>query len=227
MGRESECTCECNGSIHLVKALLEPPDLILRGGLRRRLPFSQLTGIHADEEILRFECECEAFALRLGGDLPRKWARALTTPPPTLAKKLGISESTVVRMVGPVDDDALRSAIAAAKAVADDGADLILARVNTTSELAGALRVTANQLAARVPIWFIYPKGRGHALNENDVRSTGLAAGIVDTKVAAVSSTLTALRFVRRRDDLRSLVLYHRRGPSAHRTSCSGPTGSA
>ncbi len=36
MDRESECTCECNGSIYQVKALLEPPDLILRGGLRRR-----------------------------------------------------------------------------------------------------------------------------------------------------------------------------------------------
>jgi hypothetical protein len=103
-------------------------------------------------------------------------------------------------MIGPVDDDAIQTAIAAAKAVASRQADLILARVNTTSELADALRVTAKQLAARVPVWFIYPKGKGHALSENDVRSAGLAAGIVDTKVAAVSPTLTALRFVRRRN---------------------------
>jgi len=202
MGRESECTCEFNGSTYPVKALIEPPELILRGGLRRRFPFSQLKGIRADETILRFEFEGEAFALTLGGDLPARWAQALTTPPPTLAKKLGISRDTVVRMIGPVDDDAIQTAIAAAKAVASRQADLILARVNTTSELADALRVTAKQLAARVPIWFIYPKGKGHALNENDVRSAGLAAGIVDTKVAAVSPALTALRFVRRRDDL-------------------------
>jgi hypothetical protein len=31
------------------------------------------------------------------------------------------------------------------------------------------------------------------------VRSTALATGIVDTKVAAVSSALTALRFVKRK----------------------------
>lgn len=202
MGRESECSCECNGSTYPVKALLEPPDLILRGGLRRRLPFSRLTSIRADGAILRFEFEGQAFALRLGGDLPVKWARALTTPPPTLAKKLGISEDTVVRMVGAVDDEALRSALATAKAVGDDAPDLILARVNTPRELAGVLRAAAKQLAARVPIWIIYPKGKGQTLNENDVRSTGLAAGVVDTKVAAVSPTLTALRFVRRRDDL-------------------------
>jgi hypothetical protein len=200
MGRESVCACQWNGSTHPVKALLEPPELILRGDLRRRLPISRLKGICADGAILRFEFEGEAFALMLGGDLPARWARALTTPPPALAKKLGISEGTVVRMIGPIDDDAIRTALAAAKAVTSRQAGLILARVNTVSELAHALQVAAKQLAARVPVWFIYPKGKGHAVCENDVRSAGLAAGIVDTKVAAVSPTLTALRFVRRRD---------------------------
>jgi hypothetical protein len=202
MGRESKCACQCNGSTYQVKALLEPPELILRGEIRRRLSFSRLTGIRADEGILRFTFEAEAYLLMLGGDLPARWAGVMTAPPPTLAKKLGISRDTVVTMVGGVDDDALRSALAVAKAVGGDGTDLILARVNTTRELADALRVSAKQLAARVPIWFIYPKGKGHALNENDVRSAGLAAGIVDTKIASVSPTLTALRFVRRRDDL-------------------------
>ena len=202
MGRKSECTCLCNHTTYAVKALLEPPEFILRGGLRRRLPISGLKGIRADGTILRFEFEGEAFALMLGGDLPARWARALTTPSPSLAKKLGISEDTVVRMIGPVDDDAIRTAITAAKSVTSRQAGLILARVNTSSEVARALRVAAKQLAARVPIWFIYPKGKGHALSENDVRLAGLAAGIVDTKVAAVSPTLTALRFVRRRDDL-------------------------
>jgi hypothetical protein len=200
MGRESECTCECNGTTFAVKALLEPPELILRGSLRRRLPISGLKGIRADGTILQFEFEGEAFALMLGGDLPARWAQTLTTPPPNLAKKLGISEDTVVRMIGPIDDDAIRTALAAAKSVSSRQPGLILARVNTPGELASALRTTAKQLAVRVPIWFIYPKGKGHALNENDVRSAGLDAGIVDTKVAAVSATLTALRFVRRRD---------------------------
>jgi hypothetical protein len=54
-------------------------------------------------------------------------------------------------------------------------------------------------LAEGVPIWFIYRKGPGHALNENLVRSRALDVGIVDTKVSAVSRDLTALRFVKRR----------------------------
>lgn len=194
--------CKWNGKQATVKALIEPPDLILRGEVRRRLPISKLEQIHTEDEQLCFTFQGDSCALLLGNALAAKWAATLTTLPPTLAKKLGISADTVVRMIGAVDDDYLRAALSEAKAVAEKNADLILARVNTPEELAKALRTTAKQLAARIPIWFIYPKGKGHALNENDVRSAGLAAGIVDTKVASISPTLTALRFVRRRDDL-------------------------
>jgi hypothetical protein len=48
-------------------------------------------------------------------------------------------------------------------------------------------------------LWIVYRKGKGHAINENDVRDTGLAAGIVDVKIAYVSELLTGLKFVRRR----------------------------
>jgi hypothetical protein len=202
MGQDAECECECNGARTKVKALIEPPDLILRGAIRRRLPFSRMEQIRVDGDKLRFSYQGETFSLTLGNVRAQKWAKSLTTPPPSLAKKLGIAENTVVRMVGPVDDEPLRAALSAAKTVASEDANLILARVNTPEELANALRVTADQLAARVPIWFIYPKGKGHALTESDVRSTALAAGIVDTKVAAVSPALTGLRFVRRRSDL-------------------------
>lgn len=200
MGREAECECEWNGGRCRVKALLEPPELILRGEIRRRLPFKDLKQIRAGGERLHFAAGEETFTLVLGSALAQKWLKALTTPPPSLAKKLGISGDSVVWMVGVVDDDALRAALSSARAVGEKDADLIVARVDTPEELAYALRTTAKQLAARAPIWFIYPKGRGHALNENEVRSTGLAAGIVDTKVCAVSATLTGLRFVRRRE---------------------------
>lgn len=200
MGLEAECECECNGTRSRVKALLEPPELILRGQVRRRLPLATLKQIRAEGDVLRFNSGNDTFSLAIGAALAEKWAHALTSPPPSLAKKLGIAPETVVRLIGEVDDEALRAALATAKAVADKGADLILARVNTPAEVASVLRAAAKELQARVPIWFIYPKGRGHALTENDVRATALAAGVVDTKICAVSSTLTALRFVRRTD---------------------------
>jgi hypothetical protein len=183
----------------VVKALLEPPELILRGGMRRRLPFAQIEQIVADGDTLRFVVQGESFGLDLGSQLALQWAEALRTPPPTLQKKLGISKDVVVRVLGIVDDEALHSAIAAAEAVAGDGAHLIVARVNSRDELTAALRTAEKSLALGVPIWFVYPKGRGHAISEKDVRSMALATGIVDTKVAAVSAGLTGMRFVKRR----------------------------
>jgi hypothetical protein len=182
-----------------VKVLIEPPELILRGGVRRRIPIAAMKQIRADGDRLRFMFNREPVVLNLGSDVTAKFAKALTTPPPSLAKKLGIAAESVVRMIGEVDDKALEKAISEAKEVTARGGDVILARVDTPGELTAALKKAANELSCGVPIWFIYPKGPEHALNEHIVRATGLSVGIVDTKVAAVSTALTALRFVKRK----------------------------
>ncbi len=200
MGREADCTCDWNGTTAHVKALIEPPELILRGGLKHRIPFAKMQRVRADGEWLRFDLRDDRVALQLGTGLVAKWVQYLTTPPPSLAKKLGITADTVVRMVGKVDDEALIEVLAVARSSAGSGpGDLILARINTPAELSRALKTTADQLDHGVPIWFIYPKGKGQPLTENDIRFTALATGIVDNKVASVSSRLTALRFVKRR----------------------------
>jgi hypothetical protein len=141
----------------------------------------------------------DSVALSLGVDLAAKWADALLKPPPTLAKKLGITAETTVWMIGPVDDVALKAALDKAKSISQRQGDLILARVDTPADVRSALMRAADQLEAGTPIWFIYRKGPGHPLNENLVRTTALAAGIVDTKVASVSEVFSALRFVKRR----------------------------
>ena len=199
MGRESICTCLWSGAKATVKALLDPPELILRGEMRHKVPFAKMKQIRADGEWLRFTFEGESVALQLGKDMAAKWAEALLKPPPTLAKKLGITSETLVRIIGPTDDAELKTALAEAKAVSERKGDLILARVNTPADLNAALKKAADQLEAGVPIWFIYRKGPGHPLSENQVRETALATGIVDTKIAAVSPEFSALRFVKRR----------------------------
>ncbi len=53
-------------------------------------------------------------------------------------------------------------------------------------------------------VWVSWPKrssGRQTDLDENVVRAIGLAAGVVDVKVAAVDDTWSALKFVRRLRD--------------------------
>ena len=199
MGREAICTCVWNGEKSNVKALLEPPDLILRGELKRKIPFSKMHGARAEGNFLHFTFDGESVALQLGNTMAAKWAEALLKPPPTLAKKLGITSETLVRIIGPTDDTALKNALAEAKAVSERKANLILARVDTPADLNAALKKAADQLETGIPIWFIYRKGPGHPLNECQVRETALATGVVDTKIAAVSAEFSALRFVKRR----------------------------
>jgi hypothetical protein len=188
-----------NGKKHQVKALLEPPELVLRGDLRHRIPFSKISSLKADGEFLALRFEGASIRLQLGGAMAARWADAILKPPPTLAKKLGISRETTMRTIGPIDDAALKAALAEAKAVSRTSGDLILARVDTLPDLRAALAKAAAQLASGIPIWFIYRKGPGHPLSENQVRDTALPTGIVDTKVASVSPEFSALRFVKRR----------------------------
>jgi len=199
MGREAVCACIWNGEKSKVKALLEPPELILRGEMRRRVPFAKMKGVKAKGDLLHFKFEGESVALQLGNAMAAKWADALLKPPPTLAKKLGITPEMTIRMIGPIDDAALKSALAEAKSVSQRKGELILARVDSPADLGTALQEAAVELKAGVPIWFIYRKGPGHPLNENQVRETALATGVVDTKIAAVSAEFSALRFVKRR----------------------------
>ena len=91
-------------------------------------------------------------------------------PPPSLAKKLGITPETTVRVIGTVDDAALAKALSEAKAVSARDGDVIVARVNSPANLATALARATKGLERGAPIWLIHRKGPGHALNETIVR---------------------------------------------------------
>jgi hypothetical protein len=201
LGREALCVCTWNGKKHQVKVLLEPPELIVRGEIARRIPFAKIEKIKAEDNDLLLSFEGDSVRLQLGSVVAAKWAEAMLKPPPTLAKKLGISADVTVQTIGPVDDPAFKAALKEAKSISQSKGDLILARVDTPADLAAALHKAARQLAAGIPIWFIYRKGPGHPLNENLVRTTALATGIVDTKIASVSAELSALRFIKRRNE--------------------------
>ena len=45
MGREAVCTCDWAGTVAEVKALLETSELILRGEIRRRVPFHEIKDV--------------------------------------------------------------------------------------------------------------------------------------------------------------------------------------
>ena len=199
MGRASTCECEWKGSMVRVKALLEPPELILRGEVRARVPFAELKRVTAAGDAVEFMFRGEKVRLVVGRALAPKWVKALTTSPPSLAKKLGIAPGTRVRVMGKIDDAQLELALAEGNVVVRGDAEVVVARVNSEVELRGAFAKAGDLVAGGAALWVVYRKGKGHAIGEADVRSTGLAAGVVDVKVASVSAELTGLKFVRRK----------------------------
>lgn len=195
MGREAICECDWAGTTANVKVLLESTELIVRGDIRKRIPIKALNSVEAWSGWLRFNVDGEKVQINLGAPLAEKWVTAIKTPPPSLARKLGITNKPIVRIISDIADESLKEAIAEAGQISATNPELIVACVDTPESLAAALRQAKPQLLKSIPIWIVYPKGRGHMLDEATIRAALRGNGMMDTKVASISSALTALRF--------------------------------
>ncbi|HEX4319852.1 MAG TPA: hypothetical protein VHZ52_03055 [Acidobacteriaceae bacterium] len=197
MGREATCECRWANESASCKVLLETTELIVRGPIRHRVAIASLTQVKVQGEELIFRAGGDEVVLSLGEKLAQSWARKIASPPPTLAAKLGISEESHLLLLGEFESEELKSAISVAGSCEGKNANLILVRVKTAADLNFALDRYAAQ-PSQPPIWVIYPKGAGTPLPEREIRSTLRHEGFIDTKVASVSASLTALRFIKR-----------------------------
>jgi hypothetical protein len=124
-----------------------------------------------------------------------------------LPKKLGIKDGFQVRFINvpPAVQLELKSALAGCD-IRDGSVPLDFAMVFTRSksELTKEFKRTAKMLAPAGILWISWPKkssGVATDLDENVVRGIGLAAGLVDVKVCAVTDVWSGLKFVRRLKD--------------------------
>jgi hypothetical protein len=197
MGREATCRCKWGAEEGDCKVLLEGHELILRSGIRRRVSLSAISSVGVRGSNLVFTVGQDRVELRLGVDAAQRWAKAIQTPPPSLAAKLGISRATRLSVVGNIESEELKEAVAEAAPASEKQVDLVLLCVNSQSELQQCF-------AARTytsPLWIVYPKGAKSEVKESGVRELLLSRGFIDTKVASVSARLTALRFVKRKSN--------------------------
>ena len=125
-----------------------------------------------------------------------------------LPKKLGIKDQFRVRFVDAPRDvrSELKESLANCKAVRDGKTLLDFAMLFTKSktELTKEFEQISKQLAPAGMFWVSWPKkssGVATDLDENIVREIGLAAGLVDVKVCAVTEIWSGLKFVRRLKD--------------------------
>lgn len=125
-----------------------------------------------------------------------------------LPKKLGIKDGLRVCLVSAPADvrKELKAALAPCHTVRDHSTPLDFAMLFTKSkaELAKECKQISRSLAPAGMLWVGWPKkssGVATDLNENVVREIGLAAGLVDVKVCAVTEVWSGLKFVRRLKD--------------------------
>ena len=125
-----------------------------------------------------------------------------------LPKKLGIKAGFRVTLVDAPSDvcSELSAPLATCEIVNDGKAQLDFAMVFKKSKpaLAKEFQRMTKRLAPSGMLWVSWPKkssGVATDLDENIIREIGLAAGLVDVKVCAVTDVWSGLKFVRRVKD--------------------------
>jgi hypothetical protein len=153
-----------------------------------------MAGVAARGNKLVFNVGPDKVELRLGPEAAQRWAKAIQTPPRSLASKLGISRTTRLSVLGDIQSEELKAAIAEASPASGKEIDLVLICVNSQSEV-------HQYLAGETytgPLWIVYPKGASSEVKESGLRDLLRSHGFIDMKVASVSAKLTALRFAKR-----------------------------
>ena len=200
MGRELQCRAKSGGKWIEGKALLETNEIIFRGDLRLKIPFTALESVVARDGELHLKWSGQSAVFDLGEQV-EKWAYVILHPKST-ADKLGIKPGLTISALHLPGDTTMQDARKMAAAFADDkplkNSDMIFFGATTASDLNG-LKKLLPALAANGMIWVVYPKGQKE-ITELKVLNAGRAAGLVDVKVVSYSGTHTALKFVRPKD---------------------------
>ena len=134
-----------------------------------------------------------------------------------LPKKLGIKPGFRVQLVSAPADvlEELREALASCAMVRDgkrkgsnhgdnDPLDFAMLFTKSQADLKREFRRVEKMLQPAGMLWVSWPKkssGVASDLDDNSVREIGLAAGLVDVKVCAVTEIWSGLKFVRRVKD--------------------------
>jgi hypothetical protein len=189
MGREARCVVRRDGEQAEAKALLETDELIVRSPFRIAVPRREITAARAEGDRLTVEWPDGSIDLELGEREAARWAHDIANPK-TLADKLGVKPGQRVLLVGDPDGEL----VGAGTHVEQGPADVVFVTIESAGdlELIGSLQ---HEIASDGAIWAIRPKGRAD-LTEAMVIGAGRDAGLTDIKIARISDTHTAMKFV-------------------------------
>lgn len=195
MGNEALCRVDLGGNSAEARVLLETDELIVRGGMKLRIPFKEMERVAADGGALTFRWKGADARMLVGTQAP-KWAEKIRNPK-SVIDKLGVKAGQRVTILGDIGEE-LTAAVEERSGDVSRRlrreSDVIFLGATTREELA-RLEGLRGSLAASGAIWVIRPKGVP-SISDGDVIAAGRAAGLVDVKVTRVSETLTGEKLV-------------------------------
>jgi hypothetical protein len=125
-----------------------------------------------------------------------------------LPKKLGIKDGFYFVLIAAPPDVIAELKPSLQKCTSSNNGrtpiDFAMLFTKSAASLKNQFAKTAKNLSSSGMLWVSWPKktsGVTTDLNENIVRDIGLAAGLVDVKVCAVTDVWSGLKFVRRLKD--------------------------
>jgi hypothetical protein len=196
LGLEKTCEVGLGGKSVTAKVQLEPPDLIVRGALKLKIPLAEVTRFEAKGGELRITRGQETIRLALGPDA-EKWAQKIRYPKGRL-DKLGIKPGMRVAVLG-IDDAKFREELLArtddlALGKPKKDTDVVVVALSDKKDLP-RLEALRKAIKANGAIWVVWPKGQKQ-FREDDVRAYGPKVRLVDVKVMSFSDTLSGLKMV-------------------------------
>jgi hypothetical protein len=192
MGQEIKCVIEYRNREEEGTALLETSEILFRGSIRLKIPFSVITELDAQDGKLSVAFPEGPAVFRLG-KAAEKWAEKIRNPP-TLLDKLGVKSGSRVGLSGKFENTFEAELKARGAVTARKELDLLFFVAESNEQLT-KIDSLVELLTPAGALWIVYPKGV-KSITEAEVMKAGKAAGLVDTKVASFSSTHTALKMV-------------------------------
>lgn len=193
MGEEVAGTVSVGGQKVNVRGDFASDHVTFSGGRRGEVAYKQVEVVSTSKGILKLRVDGLVMEFPLGQKVDRLANKI--RKPPSLMEKLGVKAGMRVDSAG-VPKSLSRQLEAAAPLVKGQSGplDLLFFGANNIEALESLEQVRL-RVAPAGGLWVVYPKGKS-AIRESDVLAAGRAAGLKDVKVARISPSYTALKFV-------------------------------
>jgi hypothetical protein len=197
LGKEATVTAQLADGPDEGRLRYEAPKLVFRGRERRVFEGAALDGVRAEGDDLVL---ADGSRFALGAKKAALWVDAMLNPKGRI-DKMGVKPGMRAAVMGVADKD-LSAELAAKGAVPVtelEDLDLLFYAADSDAELA-RIEGLVPTLSEKGALWVVSRKGKAATVKDVEVMAAAKAHGLVDNKMVAFSDTLTALRFVRRKE---------------------------